>query len=413
MKRLTAESECGVAMPAPAWPINVYKFVTRFGWGGTEMQVLGLAEQFDPARHNLAFGCLRRDGGAEPGNEDQGWSITEFPLSRFASATAGRQMLRLVRELRMHKTQVLHSYNFYANVFSIPAARMAGVPCIIASIRDMGVYLTPRQRQVQRWVCRLADRVVVNADAIRNWLISDGYPAAKIHVIRNGARIPVFDKKAIRMRVRSELGIPDAGKVVMMVARLNPKKGVEDLIEAAALVLKDFPDTWFVIVGEVVLESTGQEKAYANRLVARARELGLGEHIVFTGLRRDIPRLLPAADLSVLPSFSEGLPNAVIEAMASGLPVVATNVGGIPEIIRQGRTGLLVTPGDIRALAESINTVLQNPFLARRLGEAARARIQDGFSFEKMFRETTKLYQTVLDEKGLTPGWRLRGERRI
>jgi len=401
MSSLIMQTGESVAVEDTATPLSVYKFVTHFGVGGTEMQVLGLAEQFDRTRFSLALGCMRRQGSAEREYGDRGWSISEYPIKGFVSIGAGRQMMRLARELHARKPMIMHSYNFYANVFSIPAARLAGVPCIVASIRDMGVYLTPMQLRVQRWVCGLADRVVVNADAVRNWLVEDGYAAGKIHVIRNGARMPVFDKGIARPRVRAGLGIPAAAKVVMMVSRLNPQKGVEHLLESAPAILARVPDAWFVIVGDVVMESKEREEAYARLLASRASELGVAERVIFTGLRRDIPSLLAASDMSVLPSLSEGLPNSVIEAMAIGLPVVATEVGGIPELIRQGRSGLLVPPGDTAALAESVIAVLNNPFLSKRLGEAARLHIQTGFSFEKMFQETVALYRTVLAGKKL------------
>lgn len=380
-------------------PLNVFKFVTEFGLGGTELQVLKLSEQFTPDRFSLAFGCIRRKGLIAQAYGSHGWSISEYPISGFAKINTGRQMLRLARELRDRKCQVMHSYNFYANVFSIPAARLAGVPCIVASIRDMGVYMTPMQKRVQRWACSLADRILVNAYAIRDWLIADGYPAEKIHVIRNGAHVPRLDVAAERKRIRSELGIPASAKVAIMVSRLNPKKGVEDFIDTLPRVLAQLPDAWLVIAGNVVLASPGHEDAYLKELAERARRLGAPERILFTGLRRDVPSLLACADVSVLPSYSEGLPNSVIEAMASGLPVVATRVGGVPELVRPRHTGFLVPPGDVDSLAEALVTVLANPFLGKRLGEAGRVQIQSEFSFEKMFRETVALYARVLSEK--------------
>lgn len=379
--------------------LGVYKFLTQLGLGGTEMQVLGLAEHFDSTRFNLTFGCIQGGGSIEREYRIRGWSISDYPITRFASIRTGRQILRLSRELRVRKPQILHSYNFYANVFSIPAARMAGVPCIVASIRDMGVYLTPMQLRVQRWVCEMADRIVVNADAIRDWLVEEGYSANKISVIRNGVRLPAIDNKPVRARIRTELGIPSNAKVVMMVSRLNPKKGVEYLLDSIPGVLARIPDAWFVVVGDAVLESAEREKEYFNGLAERTRELGVADRVILTGLRRDVADLLTAADLSVLPSFSEGLPNSVIEAMSAGLPVVASRVGGIPELVQQGRTGLLVPPGDAKALCEAMITLLSNPFLARRIGEAARVRIRNEFSFEKMFLETSALYQDVLNQK--------------
>lgn len=399
MRSLIMQTGASDDAETKATPLSVYKFVTHFGIGGTEMQVLGLAEQFDPRHFLLSFGCMRRQGASEREYEDRGWSISEYPVKRFASIGAARQVVRLSRELRARRPLVMHSYNFYANVFSIPAARLAGVPCVVASIRDMGVYLTPMQLRVQRWVCGLADRIVVNADAVRDWLVEDGYAPRKIHVIRNGVRTNLLDTVSTRRCVRAELGIPAAAQVVMMVSRLNPQKGIEHLLECAPAILGRFPDAWFVIVGDVVMGSRAEEEAYARFLASRARELGVAKRVVFTGLRRDIPNLLAAADISVLPSLSEGLPNSVIEAMAAALPVVATKVGGVPELIQHGRHGLLVSPGNREALVESITALLANPFLSRRLGEAARTRIETGFSFEKMFQETVSLYRTVLAEK--------------
>lgn len=396
---ITMRSSNSSISESGAPPLSVYKFLAQFGLGGTEMQVLGLARQFNSTQYALSFGCLRAGGTIARDYGAHGWNVAEYPIRRFASIRAGRELLRLARELKVRSPKVLHSYNFYANVFSIPAARMAGVPCVIASIRDMGVYLTPNQLRVQRMVCQMADRIIVNAEAIRDWLIAGGYTAEKILVVRNGVDIPVLENRSIRTRIRDELGIPSNAKVVMMVSRLNPQKGVEYLIEAVPEILKEIPEAWFVIVGDVVMESAEEERKYCEGIVAKARELGVSERVVFTGLRRDVPHLLAAADLSVLPSLSEGLPNAVIEAMAAGLPVVASRVGGIPELIHQGHTGLLVPPGDIAALAKSMIALLANPFLRRRIGESARRHIQSEFSFQKMYQETIAIYHGVLEEK--------------
>ena len=380
--------------------LTVCKFVSTFGAGGTELQVLGLAENFDPHMFKLSFGCLSNRGMTEVVRGGKKWPVREFPINHLVSLAAGGQMLRLARHLRKLQPQVLHSYNFYGNVFSLPAARLAGVPCIVASIRDMGVYLTPRQKQLQRWVCRLADRVVVNAEAIRAWLIDQGYESSKIRVIRNGARIPVIDRTETRSRIRSRLGIPHGARVVIMVSRLNPQKGIEDLIRAGVELSRRVPEVRFLVVGGPVLNYAADEGDYMDTLAAQASRLGIGERFLFTGMRHDVPELLQAADVAVLPSLSEGLPNSVIEAMASGLPVVATAVGGIPELISHGRSGLLVPPGDIAALNHALAMVLDDPRLAERLGAAARLRIQAGFSFEKMCLETEALYRAVLLENG-------------
>jgi len=360
-----------------------------------------LIKRLDPGRFNLWFGFLDAVAYVEAEEAVTRWPMKAYPIKTFLGAGAMRQMWRLARDLRRIRPHVVHSYNFYANVFSIPAARLAGVPCVVASIRDMGVYTSPMQRRVHRAVCRLADRVVVNADAIKKWLVEGGYRADKIRVIRNGVDIPEQEDSDRYAALRTELGIPGSARVTLMTARLNPEKGIEDLLAAAVQVLEKVPDVWFVVVGDAVMKDPAQEKSYPERLNAMARELGVAERVLFTGYRGDVADLLRMADVSVLPSWSEGLPNAVLEAMASGVAVVATRVGGVPELIEDGVTGLLVQPHDVAGLGAALTAVLSNPELAERLGWAARVRARDRFSFNRVVGETEALYQEVLADESV------------
>lgn len=376
--------------------MRVVSFVPRLGFGGTERQVVGLARCFDPERFELRFGFLDPAALHETDEAVTRWPLSAYPISTFLGPGAVRQMWRFARDLRRIRPHVLHSYNFYANVFSIPAARVAGVPCVVASVRDMGVYMTPMQRRVHRQVCRLADRVAVNAEAIGSWMTSSGFPRERIRVIRNGLDLPERIGPSEVWELKGELGIPPSAQVVTMAARINPKKGIEDLLTAAVQVVQQTPETWFVIIGDVVLQDRNQDHIYLERLRTIVRELGIADRVIFTGYRRDVERVLQMSDVSVLPSWSEGLPNSVLEAMALGMPVVATRVGGIPELIEDGRTGFLVEPRDAPGLARALVAVLSDRLLARRLGEAARAQVQNKFSFHKMFRETEALYREVL-----------------
>jgi L-malate glycosyltransferase len=384
--------------------IRLLKFVTLFGVGGTEKQVLKLAGKLDRSRFDLGFACLRRWGDLL-GEIAPDIAVEEYPIASFYQINTLRQILKYAHELKRQRIQIVHSYNFYANVFSIPAARMAGVPCIVASIRDMGAYMTPAQSRVHKWVCRLADRILVNASAIREWLIGQGYDARKISVIRNGLDYSDYCKELKAAHLRKELGLPDTSRLVVLVSRLAPKKGVECFLEAAARIASRCNEIYFLVVGDAFISNNGvveRDIKYCEKLKQIAWRLGIGTRVFFIGQRADVPRILSEASVSVLPSFSEGLSNTLLESMAAGVPVVATDVGGTPELIEHGEHGLLVPAGDPEKLTEAVCQILDNPFLARKLAELARDRIKRHFSLDRMVHETEDMYLGLMRTKSST-----------
>lgn len=382
--------------------VKLLKFMALFGMGGTEKQVMSLTERLDKERFDLSFGCLKMWGVLLSEVERQQLAVAEYPLRSFYEPNALRQQWRFVSALRRSRTQIVHSYNFYANVFSIPAAKLAGVPCVIASIRDMGAHMTPMQKRVHKFICRFADRIVVNADAIRRWLIDQGYAAGKITVIRNGLDLARFGDRSDGGALRRELWIPPRVPLVTMLSRINPRKGIDYFLDAAALVRQRCPTAHFLVVGEAMTNAGGvykKNRPYRAELQERAVQLGISDHTRFTGMRRDVPQILAASAVSVLPSFSEGISNTLLESMAAGATVVATRVGGTPEIIEDGEHGLLVPPGDAQALADAICRLLEDPLLAARLSAQARKRVETEFSFEKVVQQTEDLYAELLERK--------------
>jgi glycosyltransferase involved in cell wall biosynthesis len=384
--------------------IQLVKFLTTFGVGGTEKQVANLTKRMDRRAFDVSFACMNRWGEMIQEIEDrQGIEVSEYPLESLYELNAFRQQWRFAKALRRNCTQILHSYNFYANMFSLPAAKLAGVPCIVASIRDMGIYLSPMKLRAQKLVCRLADRIVVNADAIRDWLVEQGYPAGKIVVIRNGVDTSRFRAHDDGAALRRELSIPVGAPLVVMLARLNPTKGIDCFLEAAVKIRERHPDVHFLAVGECYTRNAEGEivvdSRYRRELQDRTTSLGLADRVHFTGLRKDVPGILAAAAVSVLPSISEGISNTLLESMAAGVPVVATRVGGTPEVIRDGEQGLLVAPGDPQAIADAILTVLGDPALSARLAANGRRRVREEFSFEAVVRRTEDLYCELLASK--------------
>ncbi len=382
--------------------VRLLKLLTVFGMGGTERQAVALGRALDPSRFELHVGCLRRWGHLLEEIETLGVPLAEYRIDRLYGPRALRQQVRLARDLRRNGIQVMHTYNFYPTIFAVPVARLIGVPVIVVSIRDTGVYLSPWQRRAQRAVCRLADRILVNAEAVRQWLVADSYDPGKITVIRNGIDLSRFASSNGAGHVRRELGLPAGAPIVAVLSRLNPLKGLEDFLEAAVLVAGRVPHARFLIVGDGHLVRDGAVVAdldYRQTLEGHARRLGLGEHVVFTGLRLDVPEVLSEVAVSVLPSLSEGLSNVLLESMAAGVPVVATRVGGNPEVVEEGRTGLLVPPRDSAALAGAICQVLEDAGTAARFGRAGRQRVAEQFSLERMVSETERVYLGLRDGK--------------
>jgi glycosyltransferase involved in cell wall biosynthesis len=375
--------------------IRLVEFLTNFKFGGTERQVVNLVRALDRSRFDMHVACLGRYGEFLEDVEGCSVPVTEYPIRRLYGPTTLRRQAAFARYLRQHAVQVVHSFGFYANVFGVPAARAAGVPVVLASIRDTGDHLSPARKLVQRQVCRLADRVLVNAEAVRRSLISEGYAPYKIVRIPNGIDISPFQAYRRRAGLRQELGVPEGVPVVAVLSRLNELKGVEYFLKAAAAVHSRLPDTHFLLVGDSAADAVGE--TYKRGLEAQAARMGLARRVIFTGFRSDIPELLAEVSVSVLPSLSEGLSNALLETMAAGVPVVATNVGGNPEIVEDGVTGLLVPPRDAYALAGAMLRLMASPELQTRLGWAGRRLVSRQFSLEQMARRTESLYLRALE----------------
>jgi len=375
--------------------VRLLKVVTTLMCGGTEQQFMSLSRSLDSSRFALEFACLRKSGGFVTELEARGIPLREYGIRTFFSVNALAQQARLASYLRRSMTAIVHAYSFYGNVFAIPPARLAGAPVVIASIRDRGVYLSPAQQAVQRQVCRLADCVLVNADAVKSWLVGQGYNPAKVVVIRNGVDLEPFSHPPAVRRVRHELGVPSGTPLIAVASRLHRLKGIEQFLEAAAIVGRRFPDARFVVIGD----TSPVERSYFYLLTGLAERLGIRDRVVFTGLRRDVPDLLACAAVSVMPSLNEALPNVLLESMAAGAPVVSTRVGGTPEVVEDGVTGLLVPPGNAGALARAIDRVLSDPDLAVRLGQSGREFVRRRFSMDAMVRATERLYHTLLEKR--------------
>jgi len=371
--------------------LSVLQFLTVFGIGGTERQVLNLVQGLDTSRFGVEVACLKRWGALLPEMEATGVPITEYKTSSLYNHKALWNQIRFANHLRKRNVEIVHTYGFYSNVFAIPPARLAGAAAVLASIRDTGEHLTPMQRRIEKLFCRMADCIVTNAEAVRNRLTNEGYAAEKIVVIHNGIELTRYARKPGELGLHRELGVPSNTQLVAVFARLNELKGIEYFLRAAAGLIERFRNVRFLIVGDGA--SRPELERYAERL-------GLNKHVVFLGFRLDVPALLSEISVSVLPTLSEGLSNSLLEAMAASVPVVATRVGGNPEVVQGGVTGLLVPPRDAEALARAIGQFLEHPWLGKKFGLAGRERVSKKFALEHMTRATERLYEGLTERSG-------------
>lgn len=359
--------------------------ITELSTGGAQVALLRLLRGLDRDLFSPTVACLYNGDGAVA-QEIRALGIDVFD-ARMRHKADLPALLRLYRHIRHTRPAILHASLFHANLPGRVMGRLAGLagtpaPIIICSERTMAMESEWRYR-VNRWTIGLVDRVIAVSANVRDFCVSHiGLPAEKLVVIYNGVALP-RELPASRQQARDALGLPSDDLVIGAVTRLDPVKGVDFLIRALAQV----DDARLTVIGD------GPERA---ALEALANDLGVTGQVFWAGHRCDVESLLPAFDLFVQPSLHEGMPNTVLEAQACGLPVVATAVGGTPEVVVDGVTGLLVPPRDPTALAKAMTVLLRNSDLRRKMGRAGRDRIAQHFSVERMVEQTQALYERLL-----------------
>jgi glycosyltransferase involved in cell wall biosynthesis len=315
-----------------------------------------------------------------------------------------RPLLRLHRLLRRERIDILHAHCFLANVAARLVGRLAGTPVVIAAHHDTDVWMGATARFVERQTARLGTRVVACSEAVRLYAIErHGLPEARVVTLRNAIAPQPPASAADRAAARTALGAAPEDRLIGTLGRLDePKKGLRTFLAAAARVAAAEPRARFVLIGK------GPARGELER---RAASLGLRDRVRFHGEAAFPERLLPGLDLLAQPSLWEGFGLSVVEAMAAGVPVVASKVGGIPEAARDDSEAVLVPPGDAPRLAEAIVSLLRDPARAARLGAAGRRRAIAEFSIERLVEETAALYDTLLprqqgvsDRPGNRPG---------
>ena len=365
--------------------------IGSFRYGGAERDLLELLRRLDPSRYEFHVFYLERDGDLLPEIERTGAALRALGISNLTSISGIKAVMRARVYLREHKVRVLQGFGVYGSLYAAVIA--SGVP----GLRVISYEFTPvpppllRARLFQPWYYRRADVIVGNSDAVLEAVAARrGVNGKRLVKIYNGVDTSVYTPDA-GSGPASFPGVPSGVPLVGAVGRLNPIKGHTYLVAAWPHVVAKVPEARLLLVGPA-------RTADRERLEEQARGTGCADRIHFLGQRRDVPGILPHLDLVALPSLTEGFSNVIIEAGAAGRPVVATRVGGNPEAIVEGETGLLVPARDPEALAGAIISLLRDPAKRARMGEAARRRVVSLYSVDRMIEGYDRLYSSLVQD---------------
>lgn len=387
MKRL---SDTGEKLPMPAAPIRILHLIASNFVGGPEKQILHHAVDMQGSGFEVWIGSFRD----QPDRPEVLRVAAGKGLPIYESQSSGkfdmRAVFELVSFLRAERMEILCSHGFKANIVGALAKELAGIPQIAFCRGWTGESIKVRFYEfLDRRFLRLADRIVCVSQAQANYLGERRSRQSRITVVHNAMLDEISDaSRGDRAELKVSLGFPAGAKLIGAVGRLSPEKGQRYLVEATTKLVQQFTDLKVVLLGE------GPER---SNLEARIRQVGLQDVVLLAGFQKNVRDWMRAFDALANCSLTEGIPNAILEAMSAGTPVVATAVGGVPELIKDNDTGILVSPGDSEALASGLQEVLGDPEFSGRIGAAGQDWVRAHFSSAKQRNSLVTIYREVLN----------------
>ena len=374
--------------------IRIVHVIDGLGSGGAERLLTIYATELHRKGHDVHIVVLNdRNGNPERTNiEAAGIPTSLIPVGKLRNFC---QIWRFFSELKALKPDIVHAHLQFSSILCSLFGRFNGVPSVATVHTLEGPELANRDG-LRRWLmyktlATFCDRVICLSNAAEAFARANGLAGAQIDVLPNGIDLSAFERTSASERrdLRSALGIPEHAPLIISVAVLRPPKGMDRLIRAMPAICKGVDGARLLIVGD------GPER---ERLVALAAELGVADSITFTGQRPDVPALMSLADVFVLPTLDDAQPTVVMEAMASRLPVIATTVGGLPDMIEHSVDGVLVPPDDVAALEAAVSEMLTDFTKRAEFAAAGRATVEEKFSLDRQVARLTELYETLLRE---------------
>ncbi len=367
--------------PLAGGPVRVVQVMATGTNGGAQEHVYSLVSRLNPKRYETRVISLSH-GSSVRRLQKAGFDVLviDEPDDRDAVQI-------LAAELATYQPEVIHNHMFRAEVVGTRAAYLVAEqgcrrPAVISTVHSSRIRCAD-DRETMRQLTPLMDRLIAVSRSIERKIADEGRRGAPISLIYNGVDLQRYNHQQPCCTLHEDYGIPESSPIVGVVARLEAEKGHSTLLEAWPDVSKAVPDAWLLIIGE------GSER---NALEAQAETLGITDRVVFTGRREDVPAVTAALDVAVLPSYREAQGLSVLEAMALSRPVVASAVGGIPEMIQDGVSGMLVPPHNCTALAEAIVKLLTDHPFADTLARAGHSLVHDRFCVELMVQQISELY---------------------
>ena len=332
----------------------------------------------------MSLVCIRERGPLADELRQAGVPVSVVPLR---SRLDPRGLRALTRWMHEQRVDLVHSHMYRSNVPATIAARLAGVRHVLCQVHNIDTWETRRQQMMDHWLLRWRTAMLAVSNEVKRDIVARLHcPPEQVRVLYNGIDIDEYGSVQPDAQLRHELGIPQGHRLVVMLARLVAQKKHTRFLQALETIRNELPPARVLLVGDGKLRGELEREVETRHL---------GGMVSFTGHRNDIPQILALSDLSVLTSDREGFSNTVIESLAAGVPVVATDVGGNSEAIVEGECGLIVQPDDLTGLAGALKKVLTDDTLRHQMSQAARVRAQR-FSLENMLDETRRLYMELL-----------------
>jgi glycosyltransferase involved in cell wall biosynthesis len=361
--------------------------------GGAERALLNTIRLLPKEKYRCSLALL---SSLDPINSynDLPCPLYEFPLRRSYDWNAMKMAARLRRFIRTERVSLVHTFFETSDLWGGLVAKLSGCPVLVSSRRDMGIMRSAKHQLAYRLMNAWVDLVISVSEEVRKFCIrQDGLKPSRVVTLYNGVELERIDAANETEGLRASFGLERASHLVITVANIRQVKGIDTFICAARIVRREFPNVLFGIIG------FPEEKEHLEELEELTRSLGLTRHVQFLGATEKVFSLLKLSDVFCLLSRSEGFSNALLEAMACGLPCVATRAGGNCEVLEDNQTGFLVPPEDAAAAADRISLLLRERELAQRMGAAARQAVKARFTMQAMAEQLANLYESLLSGK--------------
>lgn len=378
--------------------VRLLELRNTYKWGGgPDKTILLSAEQHDRERVEVVVTYVRDASDYEfrIAEKAQAKRLTFYEIEERRKLDL--RVVQILSEIVLrHDINLIHAHDYKSDFFAylLRWKLRQRRPAVISTMHGWAL---PGLRGDIFWrldllLMRRFDHLIAVSDATKEEMVVAGVPSDLISVIHNGIDTATWSQRQVNLSMRHALGLSNAFPIIGYVGRISPEKDLENWLRAAAMVTREYPTAQFVIVGE------GRDDDLLNQLKKLAEALGIGDQVHFLGYREDLPSIYATFDLFFLSSRREGICNSLLEAMAMGIPIVATDVGGTKELIADGQTGYLLSEGDVEGMVRVLLALVRDESLRKNVGSAARKHIEDKFSFVSRLRRIETLYERIIDQ---------------